>query len=91
MAYVELSYYRDCALELREYGDAGWAVHIYDPSLRPQARKIGVVTTTQAAALPGVMAEARAAVDAHLGPAAPLDLPMQRAAATPRAGQTAAR
>ena len=67
MAYVELTYYRDCALELREYGDAGWAMHIYAPRLTPRAEKIGVLMTTQAGELRRLMADARDAVDAHLG------------------------
>lgn len=70
MAYVELTYYRDCALELREYGDAGWAVHIYAPRLTPRATKIGVLMTTQAGELKRLMADARDAVDAQLGPVA---------------------
>jgi hypothetical protein len=70
MAYVQLTYYRDCALELREYGNAGWAVHIYAPRLTPRAVKIGVLMTTQAGELRRLMADARGAVDAQLGPVA---------------------
>lgn len=31
MSYIELQYYRSHALEVREYGDTGWAVHVYPP------------------------------------------------------------
>jgi hypothetical protein len=70
MAYVELTYYRDCAIELREYGDVGWALHIYGPRCKQRAPKIGVIMTTEAAALGRLMSDARQAVDAHLGPLA---------------------
>jgi hypothetical protein len=68
MAYLEMSYYRDCALELREHGDTGWAIHIYARRSDQQARKIGIVTTAQASALKALTQEAHDAVDAHLGP-----------------------
>ena len=66
MAYVEVTYYRDCALELREYGDTGWAVHIYAPRFEAHSPKIGVLMTTRAAGLRSLMDDARGVVDAQL-------------------------
>jgi hypothetical protein len=58
MAHLEVSYYRDCALEPREYGGRGWAIHIYARRSDQHVRKIGIVATAEASALKALTQEA---------------------------------
>jgi len=67
MAFVEVHHYRSYFLEVREYGDGGWAVHVYQPLSQGKSEKLKVVATTDAAALEQVLTEAKAAVDKLLG------------------------
>jgi hypothetical protein len=63
MSYIELRYYRAYALEVREFGDTGWSVHVYAPDHGQGSQKIAVVTTTEVSNLSVVLAEARTSVD----------------------------
>jgi hypothetical protein len=63
LAYVELRYYRAYALEIRELGDTGWAVHVYAPDHGQGPLKLTVITTTVVTGLEGALADARSAVD----------------------------
>jgi len=65
LAYVDLRYHRSYALEIRELGDTGWAVHVYAPG-NPQAYKLTVLSTPEPAGLAALLAEARRAVDEDL-------------------------
>jgi hypothetical protein len=65
LAYVDLRYHRSYALEIRELGDTGWAVHVYAPG-NPQAYKLVVLSTAEPAGLAALLAEARQAVDQDL-------------------------
>jgi hypothetical protein len=65
LAYVDLHYHRSYALEIRELGDTGWAVHVYAPG-NPDAYKLTVLTTPEPAGLTALLAEARRAVDEDL-------------------------
>lgn len=66
MAYVEVRYYRSYGLEVREFGDTGWAVHVYTPGGEQDPHKLTVTTTTDAAGLHDALDQARAAVDSDL-------------------------
>jgi hypothetical protein len=66
LAYVELRYYRAHALEIREFGDSGWAIHIYASGASHRAGKLAVIETVQIAGLQQALADARAIVDASL-------------------------
>jgi imidazolonepropionase-like amidohydrolase len=61
MAYVELKYYRSYIMEVREYGDTGWAIHVYRPR---RGGKVAIVQTTDSAELGSLMDQARAAIEA---------------------------
>ncbi|WP_156964112.1 hypothetical protein [Muricoccus aerilatus] len=63
MAYVELRYYRAYALEIREFGDTGWAVHVYTPSTECCPEKLTIVDVGVASDLEQALAAARSAVD----------------------------
>ncbi|MBI0435440.1 hypothetical protein [Roseomonas sp. KE0001] len=65
MAYRELKYYRRYPLEIREYGDTGWAVHVYPPADVRSGHKVAVLTTPMPAKLAEVLADARRTVDRH--------------------------
>jgi hypothetical protein len=67
LAYVELKYYRDYCLEVRELGDTGWAIHVYTPSNGHDPHKLTIVSTMDAAGLEQVLAQARRVVDEDLG------------------------
>ena len=66
MAYVELRYHRAYALEIREFGDTGWAVHVYTPSTERRPEKLTVVNVGVASGLEQALATARSAVDDDL-------------------------
>jgi hypothetical protein len=66
MAYVELKYHRSYVLEVREFGDAGWAVHVYAPRAEQRAKKVAIVTTNDANGLEELLSAARSAVDRDL-------------------------
>lgn len=66
MAYVELRYYQSYVLEIREFGDSGWAVHVYTPGTDRRPKKLTIVTTTSAVGIQRVLTEARTAVNNHL-------------------------
>jgi hypothetical protein len=63
LSCIELRYYRAYALEVREFGDTGWAVHVYAPDHGLGSHKLAVITTLIASGLGDALADARAAVD----------------------------
>ncbi|MFZ6765137.1 hypothetical protein [Pseudoroseomonas sp. WGS1072] len=66
MAYVEIQYHNRYALEVREFGDQGWAIHVYAPRSEQRPSKIAIVTTTGAGGLEQLITEAKARVDLDL-------------------------
>ncbi|ONG58771.1 hypothetical protein BKE38_02230 [Pseudoroseomonas deserti] len=69
MAYIELRYHRSFPMEVKEFGDTGWAVHVYVPAGLAAARqKLAVVTNSEPNGLTEVIQRARAEIDAFLSP-----------------------
>lgn len=66
MAFNELKHYRSYILEVREFGDTGWAVHTYAPRIGAVAHKVAVVASPHPRDLRKVILQAQAAVDADL-------------------------
>jgi hypothetical protein len=67
MAYVEVKYHRSYVLEIREFGDTGWAVHVYAPRTEQRAKKAAIITTTDANGLEEILTSARLVVDKDVG------------------------
>jgi hypothetical protein len=67
LAYVEVKYYRSYAIEVREFGDAGWAAHVYAPRTEQRAKKVAIIATRDANGLEEILSAARGAVDKDLG------------------------
>jgi hypothetical protein len=66
MSYVEIRYYKNYAMEVREFGDTGWAIHVYAPRQEHRSKKMAIVTTTDAAGLDRLASEAQAKIDLDL-------------------------
>jgi hypothetical protein len=63
MAYRELKRYQSYVLEIREWGDTGWAVHAYAPKVGGVVRKVAMVSSHRPNDLTVIMRQAQAAVD----------------------------
>lgn len=63
MSYRFIKYYRHYPLEVREFGETGWAVHVYAPPDSRSPGKVAVVTTAKPSGLQDVLDKAHQAVD----------------------------
>lgn len=66
MAHVEVRYYKNYPLEVREFGDTGWAIHVYGPRADNRPKKVAIVTTNNIDGLDDLLRSAHAAVDLDL-------------------------
>jgi hypothetical protein len=66
MSYVEVKYYRFYPLEIREYGDTGWAIHVYVPRRDHGNQALAVFQDRHPSSLGTLLAAAHAVIDADV-------------------------